>query len=97
MEAEKIAKRQNIPWYFISDLSAKEKQKYFANGNLNDYFIWSSGLTTTASMTEFIYLEKLLKMKPELKDAIFVNGQSGDFITGGHLLKINDHYSKMIF
>lgn len=97
LEAKKIAKSQNIPWYFISDINAKEKQKYFRNGILNDYFIWSSGLTTTAAMTEFIYLEKLLKIKPELKHAIFTNGQSGDFITGGHLLKINNHYSKNDF
>ena len=97
LEAEKNSKTSKYTLVFYPDLSAKEKQKYFANGKLNDYFVWSSGLSTTASMTEFIYLEKLLKIKPELKDAIFTNGQSGDFITGGHLLKINDRYSKNDF
>ena len=94
LEAKKIAQRQNVRWCFVPDLSAKEKQLYFNNGKLKDYFVWSSGLTTTAAMTEFVFLEKLLIMKPELRNGVFTNGQSGDFITGGHLLKINNYNLK---
>ena len=84
-EAEALAKRLNVQWTFIHDENVNIKRDSFYNGNLGKYFLKYSGLHTTAAMTEILYLQKLLKCKPELKNAVFTNGQSGDFITGGHL------------
>ena len=86
--AQKIAKKLNVKWEFVDSKCSKNTIKSFYSGDLANYFL-NSGLVTTAAMTEIVALKRLLKDKNKKND-IFVNGQTGDFITGGHIPNIKN-------
>ena len=96
-EAKNISENLNIKWHHVDDDFSKNKQKMLLKGKLKEYFNFASGLSSTAAMTEIIYLDKLIKRNPYLKDALFTNGQTGDFISGGHLFYLKNQKSKKEF
>ena len=88
--AQKIAKKLNVKWEFVDSKCSKNTIKSFYDGDLANYFFLNSGLVTTAAMTEIVALKRLLKKDKNKKNDIFVNGQTGDFITGGHIPNIKN-------
>ncbi len=84
--AKKVAKALNVPWMFISP-SRKELRASFTSDDRRHYWAFSDGLKAIPSMREFATLLWLVEHKLIPSDAIFVNGQSGDYITGGHVSK----------
>lgn len=84
--AKKVAQTLNVPWHFISP-SRKEIRNYFTSQERKDFWDNTDGLKAIPSMREFSALMHLRHKKLLPDDAIFVNGQSGDYITGNHIAK----------
>ena len=60
-------------------------KKFFKNKNVISCFNFSDGLSTLPNFQEFIPVWELSKKYKKTKDYLIVNGQTGDFITGGHI------------
>ena len=82
-EARKIASKLNVKWEFIGPRRADINDFHFGDGN--EFNRSASGITTTAVFTEFYALKQLQNRGITGDEFLFVNGQTGDFLTGGHL------------
>jgi asparagine synthase (glutamine-hydrolysing) len=82
--AEDVAKTLELPWRFVKS-NTDEAQKLFSSNIRQDYWLFADGLCAQppVSMLQSMILLKEQNAIPE--NAIFINGQSGDFITGGHI------------
>lgn len=94
--AKKITKKLNIPWSFFESKNHQMK-KSFMSSERKRYWEFSYNLSAIPSMTEYLAIKKL-KSKFNNKKLLLVNGQTGDFITGGHippLLKSNGQFDEL--
>ena len=82
--AKQVAKTLNVPWHFISSSKAKIR-KYFLSNERKEFWNSTDGLKAIPSMREFSALMALWERNLVTDDAIFINGQSGDYITGNHI------------
>ncbi|WP_348657815.1 asparagine synthase-related protein [uncultured Thalassospira sp.] len=87
-EAEKFAKSLGVKWRFLPE--TKSDLADFRNGNGAEYLRFSSGVHTSPVFTEYYALKQLAELGYSRKNAVVVNGQSGDFITGGHLSPVKN-------
>ena len=83
-KARQIAKQLNVPWIFIP-AKPKQAQQLFNHQHRRDYTRFAMGLEAVPSYLEYEALHTLIKDKRIPKNAFIINGQSGDYITGGHL------------
>jgi asparagine synthase (glutamine-hydrolysing) len=92
--AEKIAKKLNYEWKFIP-LTHKSEKKYYALEEYNKYLKFSETFSSVPFIQSLSSIKYLKDMDWVSKDAIFINGLSGDFISGGHadIKKNNRHQS----
>lgn len=82
--AQKVAKKLGIDWKFVSP-PARTLRKYFESDDRKKFWDFAGNLKTMACMREYGTI-RYLKEKGEIEDdAIFLNGQSGDYITGNHI------------
>lgn len=82
--AKIICAKVRVPWYFVP-ITMKESKKFFYSEIRKDYWQYSDGLYTIPNIQDIHPLIKLKKNKIIPDNAIIINGQSGDFITGGHI------------
>jgi asparagine synthase (glutamine-hydrolysing) len=82
--ARAIAKRLDLPWELITT-NRREARKMFWSPERNDYWKFSDGMSALPSFQDYYTISKLHSMKKFPEDVILINGQSGDFITGGHI------------
>ena len=96
--AKKIANKLNIRLRFIGTL-ANDTRKYFNKIKRKEYFSFSSSFCSTPNMQEYYVIQKIIDEKIyDTKDIVIVNGQAGDFITGGHIpinFKKNESLNKI--
>lgn len=83
--ARDLAESVNVRWRFIPP--RRDAKRDFWAGAGARYMINAGGLHTTPALTEFYALSDLKEELGDSSGAFFTNGQSGDFITGGHLPK----------
>jgi len=83
--AEKIAKRLGYPWLHIP-LSIKSQGQSFKESEFDDFCNFADTLSNSPILIDYSAVKKIKESGKISKDAIFVNGSTGDFITGGHLL-----------
>ncbi len=83
-QAKKIAKALNVPWQEII-LSETILRKYFESDTRKNFWKYADGLKTIPCMREFSAIYYLHEKNMPKSGDIFINGQSGDFITGGHI------------
>ena len=82
--ARQICKKLNYNWTFI-DISQKKAKKFYKSKFYNDYFEKCIDGCSTPGIQD-IYAIKYLKDKNYFNDEdIIINGNSGDFISGGHI------------
>jgi asparagine synthase (glutamine-hydrolysing) len=82
--ARKVAQHLKYPWHFIP-LSIKKQKKIFATKSFIDFWKYTDTLSNHPVLIDFSAV-KLLKESGKIsKDSIFVNGNTGDFISGGHI------------
>jgi asparagine synthase (glutamine-hydrolysing) len=84
MAARAIAEKLGYDWHFIPYTHRKSRD--FFNSNVwRSYEQFACHGASISFNSDLPALIQLLKIRPELKDGVFVNGQSGDFISGMHL------------
>ena len=60
-------------------------KKFFSSIDRKNYFDYASGLNTVPQIPEYYGLLRLRQEKLIDDNGIIINGQTGDFITGGHI------------
>jgi len=88
--AEKCANHLNVPWCFV-ELN-KDAKKRFYTEDRKGYYKFASNNNSVPHIADY-YALNILKEKGilDFQNIIVVNGQSGDFITGGHIpININE-------
>tara|TARA_X000000368_G_scaffold45614_1_gene32728 strand:+ start:806 stop:2422 length:1617 start_codon:yes stop_codon:yes gene_type:complete len=88
--AKKIARKVNIEWDYV-EFNRYKVKKMFNSQDRVQYFKYASGLNTTPNLSGYFAHRLLSNNKHIDKDAIIINGQSGDFISGDHVPLINDN------
>lgn len=84
LAAKKIAKKLKIPWQFIH-VPKKLAKNYFNSQEREDFWQFSSNLKTIPCSREYAAIRYIHENQLIDKNAIILNGQSGDYITGGHI------------
>lgn len=82
--ARKIARKLNIPWQFVP-VSNKQARAMFTSPERLAFWNNAQNLKATPSMREYSAIVRLHEQKIMPNDAIIINGQSGDYITGNHI------------
>jgi asparagine synthase (glutamine-hydrolysing) len=82
--AQKIAKALGYKWQLITP-SNKWIRQEFLSKRRQDFWQYASAYKAIPSMREYSALTYMHDHKMIEDDAIFINGQSGDFISGGHV------------
>ena len=82
--AKKVAKKLGYDWMKIEYTPSKVKNHYHSL-DYRKYENYCDNLNAIHFIGEYSMLKELKEKKIIKKDAIFVNGQSGDFITGNHI------------
>lgn len=92
--ARDIAHTLNVPWRYIEP-SHKDQRAFFESRDGTDFLQQASRFSSGPSFTDFFALRTLHQEGEIGPDTLMVNGQSGDYITGGHLpLVAQDHDSE---
>ena len=81
--AKKIAKKLGFEWKFIP-LTHKSEKNYYASNEYIEYKKFSETYSAVPYIQSLSSIKYLKDMKWINQDAIFINGLSGDFISGGH-------------
>ncbi|MEZ5813476.1 MAG: asparagine synthase C-terminal domain-containing protein [Alphaproteobacteria bacterium] len=84
LHAKRIADKLGVPWRHIAP-SRKQIRAYFENDKRKDYWAYAGQHKTIASMREYGALAYMRDNNIAQPGDIFINGQSGDYITGGHI------------
>lgn len=85
--AKEVSSRLNVPWspHFTTP---QQMKSFFSTSQLKDYWTFSDGLCSVPNFQDFLSL-KLLQEKKQIRDDTYVvNGQTGDYISGGHIPEI---------
>lgn len=86
--AQQVASHLGFPWQYIP-LSIAIQKRAFSELKFEDFWKFTDTLSNNPVLIDYSAV-KLLKESGKIsKDAIFINGNSGDFITGGHIPPIN--------
>ncbi|MDY7001476.1 MAG: asparagine synthase-related protein [Thermodesulfobacteriota bacterium] len=79
-----VAEKLEIPWIFVPSRK-KPFKNFFWSEQRKRYWAFSDGLCSVPNMQDLKTLKDLRENAKLPENAVLVNGQSGDFITGGHL------------
>jgi len=82
--AKLVAERLDLPWHFVTSIR-RSSRLFFHTDKRKKYWQFCDGLCSVPNMQD---LEPIISLRDkELLscETIIINGQSGDFITGGHI------------
>lgn len=82
--AATVAERLDVPWNFLQS-TQRSARRLFQDPERLRYWQKSHGLSSVPNMQEFHVFAENARDEVFPQDAIVVNGQSGDFISGGHI------------
>ena len=82
--AKIIAERLNLCWTFVPSRPAAMRE-FFARPDRNAYWAYCDGLSAVPNFQDLLTLRQFEAEGALPEDAIIVNGQTGDFISGGHI------------
>lgn len=101
ISAEEFSNSLGYKWIFV-ELKIKEQISFYKSCDFFSYLDYSDTVDSVPYY-QGLYSIKYLKEKNLIdNDAVFINGNSGDFITGGHISKFyhycnKSHLSKSVF
>ncbi len=81
--AQKVAQKLGYEWKFIP-LTYNSEKKYYSSNEYKKYLEYSETFSSVPFIQSLSSIKYLKDMDWISKDAIFINGLSGDFISGGH-------------
>lgn len=82
--ARYIAEKLKTKWIFV-EFKPKLIKNYYYTNDRKEFFNFAAGYNSTPHLAEYYALLELRKKKLIPDNAIIINGQSGDFTSGGHL------------
>lgn len=82
--ARKVAAKLGVPWEMVAYSHAGQRA-FFQSKTAADFFAFADRPDAMPFMQDVPALERLIAADRLPKDAILVNGQSGDFIAGNHI------------
>jgi asparagine synthase (glutamine-hydrolysing) len=82
--ARKVAMRLGVPWRMI-DYSPSGQRRFFESETARNFLAFADRPDAMPFMQDVPALERLIAEGGVGEDAVFVNGQSGDFIAGNHI------------
>ena len=82
--ARKIAAKLDVKWRFIPT-TWRQAQTFHHTEARKEYWKYASSYSCTPNMQDMLPLSRMLKDNIIKEGAFVINGQSGDFITGGHI------------
>ena len=93
-EARRVAKTLGVTWRHVNP-STKTCRKLFNSDIINEY--WESGdnYSSFLSLREFFVLKEIKDKNIISADSIIMNGQTGDFLTGGHTEIVNKNLDRL--
>jgi len=92
--AKRIAKKLGYQWKFIP-LTYKNEKKYYESNQYKKYLHYSETFSAVPFIQSLSSIKYLKDMGWINNDAIFINGLSGDFISGGHTNKITNQNQEL--
>lgn len=91
--AQKIANKLGYEWKFIP-LTLNSEKKYYSSDEYKKYLEFSETFSSVPFIQSLSSIRYLKDMDWISHDAIFINGLSGDFISGGHAkIESKDNYN----
>ncbi|MCH7931275.1 MAG: asparagine synthase [Proteobacteria bacterium] len=82
--ARTVARRLGVPWRFYPNRN-RDMRRLFASPARADYWAYGDGLCTLPNLQDFPTLYRLDERHGLPDGVVVVNGQTGDFISGGHI------------
>ena len=82
--AKVVAERLGLPWFFVP-CRGREMRTIFASDARRNYWKFVDGISSVPNPQDFDVMLRLVRDGLIDKDALLVNGQTGDFTSGGHL------------
>lgn len=82
--AEGIARRLGVEWCFVPYTSASQREAICGSEH-QEYLSFADSCASVPFKQDFLAIRHLKERGWIAKNAIIVNGNSGDFITGGHI------------
>lgn len=79
-----IAERLGLPWTFIP-VTPRMQSAHFASADHADFVAYADTYTSVPFNQDYVATRAAIASGYAPVDAVFVNGQSGDFITGNHI------------
>jgi len=92
--AKKIANFARIKWHALI-YKPYETRKYFYTKEREDYYSFASSMNAVPAMNDYYAIIKMKNSGLIPHNAVFINGQTGDFITGGHIPDIQNGECKV--
>lgn len=81
-----VAEALGVPWRFVPSSGARAR-RFFASADRRDYWRFADNLSTIPNFQDLQALQDLRAAGALHKDTVVINGQTGDFLSGGHILK----------
>ncbi len=82
--ARKVARKLNVRWIPVI-YKRQDIQKLYQSEDRKDYFKFADGLSSIPVLNDYYALLFLREQQQIPADAVIINGQSGDYLTGGHV------------
>jgi len=82
--AKSVAKRLSVPWKFVP-ISGSEARTFFSEPRRHKYWRFADGLSSVPNNQDILPLIKLRDSAALADNSVIINGQTGDFISGGHI------------
>ena len=82
--AYKVCKNLNLDWQYV-DLDAKDYRVFFNSQLRKKYWLSCDFYSCLPNNQDFLVMNKLVNDGLLDKNSVIVNGQTGDFISGGHI------------
>ena len=82
--ARKVCERLNLDWKYV-ELDGSDYRKFFLSKKRKEYWLSCDFFSCLPNNQDYLVMSKLIKECFLDKNSIILNGQTGDFISGGHI------------
>jgi len=94
--AKKISNKLGYEFKFIP-LTVKNEKKFYKSKEFREYLNFADTCIATQYIQSLSTIKYLKEMGWINRDAVFINGNSGDFISGGHTTELMKSIDKSMF